>query len=397
MDNSTELAQKRLAIISSHPIQYNAPIFRLLNERSNVILKVFYTWGVDSIGEKFDPGFGKSIKWDIPLLDGYEYEFLENIAAKPGSNHFYGINNPDIINRLNEFKPDSILVIGWSFKSHLKVLLQFKGSCQILFRGDSTLLGPQSTIKLISKKLFLYWVYRHVDKAIYVGNHNFNYFKTFGLKDDQLVLAPHAIENSRFENNDNWYKVKAAEWRTELGIAQNDFVFVYAGKLEQVKNVSLLLRAFVEPSIYANSHLVLVGNGPLEPSLKEFSKDYVRIHYLPFQNQSVMPAVYRIGDFYVLPSKSETWGLAINEAFASGVPVIASDACGGAVDLIDDGLNGFIFESNNQLSLELVLKKAINLGLNYPSFIKNAKEKVAKFSILRIVKVIESLVCSSAK
>lgn len=81
----------KLAIISSHPIQYNAPLFKLLTQRGNLSVKVFYTWGKQSIEPKYDPGFGKTIQWDIPLLDGYNYEFLENISKAPGSSHFNGI------------------------------------------------------------------------------------------------------------------------------------------------------------------------------------------------------------------------------------------------------------------------------------------------------------------
>ena len=71
---------KRLAIVTTHPIQYNAPLFKLIQERGNIQIKVFYTWGKTALKNKFDPGFGKYISWDIPLLDGYEYSFEKNIS-----------------------------------------------------------------------------------------------------------------------------------------------------------------------------------------------------------------------------------------------------------------------------------------------------------------------------
>ncbi len=88
---------KRLAIITTHPIQYNAPLFKLLSKRNNISIKVFYTWGEAVLQKKYDPGFGKTIEWDIPLLEGYEYTFVENTAKKPGSHHFSGIDNPRLI------------------------------------------------------------------------------------------------------------------------------------------------------------------------------------------------------------------------------------------------------------------------------------------------------------
>jgi glycosyltransferase involved in cell wall biosynthesis len=91
-----------------------------------------------------------------------------------------------------------------------------------------------------------------------------------------------------------------------------------------------------------------------------------RVHFLPFQNQTLMPAVYRLGDLFILPSQGpeETWGLAINEAMASGRPAIASTKVGGACDLIQEGETGWIFESGDRRSLEDILRRAIGLGRN---------------------------------
>ena len=87
---------KKLAIITTHPIQYNAPWFKLLQEGRKVEPKVFYTWGQLETGEKYDPGFGKTVQWDIPLLEGYQYVFVNNIATDPGSHHRNGIINPSL-------------------------------------------------------------------------------------------------------------------------------------------------------------------------------------------------------------------------------------------------------------------------------------------------------------
>src|SRR6202000_144845 len=116
---------KKLAIVTTHPIQYNAPLFKILQERKIIELKVFYTWGSTVLENKYDPGFKKNVAWDIPLLDGYDYEFLENISTHKGSHHFKGIINPAIIERIESYNPDAVLVFGWSFASHLKVIRYF--------------------------------------------------------------------------------------------------------------------------------------------------------------------------------------------------------------------------------------------------------------------------------
>ena len=74
----------RLAIINTHPIQYYAPVFKLLHQQPNISVKVFYTYGENS-ANKYDPGFNRNINWDIPLLDGYPYEYIKNSAKDAGT------------------------------------------------------------------------------------------------------------------------------------------------------------------------------------------------------------------------------------------------------------------------------------------------------------------------
>src|SRR5215218_1976209 len=110
---------KKLAIVTTHPIQYNAPWFKLLSQRGRINVKVFYTWSQTERGPKYDPTFKKMVEWDIPLLQDYSYEFVENISKDPGSHHFNGVNNPTLNKTIETWGPDAVLVIGWSYKSHL--------------------------------------------------------------------------------------------------------------------------------------------------------------------------------------------------------------------------------------------------------------------------------------
>ena len=174
------MLKKRVAIITTHPIQYNAPLFELLTQRGVIEIKVFYTWGKSVLENKFDPGFGKIINWDIDLLKGYNYAFIHNVSTKPGSHHFNGIDNPTLIKEIETWTADAILVYGWSFKSHLKCLRYFKGKLPVFFRGDSTLLDKRYTFKSLLRSIFLNWVYSHVEIAFYVGLSNFDYFKKYG-------------------------------------------------------------------------------------------------------------------------------------------------------------------------------------------------------------------------
>lgn len=338
--------KKRLAIITTHPIQYNAPLFALLAKRANIIIKVFYTWGETVLQKKYDPGFNKNIEWDIPLLEGYDYTFVENVATEKGSHHFKGINNPGLIKEIKAWQADALLVYGWAFKSHLKVMRYFYGKIPVLFRGDSISLVKLPFLKNQARNFFLKWVYRNIDYALYVGTHNKNYFKELGLKERQLLFAPHAVDNERFKSVSKLEKVEIEKWRQSFGIDPNSIVFLYAGKLDENKNVALLARAFSEIN-NQNIHLIIAGNGISERELKDCYGSNPRIHFLPFQNQSKMPALYGLSDVFVLPSLSETWGLAINEAMACGKAIVVSNSCGAAIDLIKDGKNGYTFKYNN--------------------------------------------------
>ena len=343
---------KKLAIISSHPIQYNAPLFALLAKEDNIDLKVFYTWGVDSIEEKYDPDFQQNIQWDIPLLEGYQYQFLENTSKDPGSHHFKGIINPELNQEIEKWGADIVWVWGWAFDSHLKALRYFKGKKEVWFRGDSTLLDESKgfNLKKILRRVFLTWVYRHIDKAFYVGTHNKAYFIKHGLKETQLVYAPHAIDNDRFADPTGEYSKKAKEIRTKLGVSENKKLLLFVGKFEPNKNLISLVKLLNDKEI----NLLLVGNGPQEKELKEIASR--NIYFLPFQNQTMLPIIYQMGDALILYSKSETWGLVLNEALACGIPIIATKSCGAAADLTKSK-NGLLLDENfSENHIDLILK-----------------------------------------
>ncbi|MHB8208958.1 glycosyltransferase family 4 protein [Mucilaginibacter sp.] len=351
----------KLAIITTHPIQYYAPVFKLLHERRQVELKVFYTWGEDS-QKSYDPGFNKTVKWDISLLDGYPYEWVKNTSTKPGSHNFKGIVNPVLPQQIEDYNPDAILIYGWAYSGHLKAIRYFKNKVPVYFRGDSTLINERNGIKSFLKSIFLKWVYRHIYHAFYVGTNNKAYFKQYGLKEDQLSFAPHAIDNARFQID---HLQQAQELRASLNITNNDILILYAGKFEPVKNVKTLISAFANIT-QPNVHLLLVGNGVDEADLISYAKTnhIKRLHFLNFVNQSYIPAVYRAADIYCLPSISESWGLAVNEAMACGKAVLISDKVGCSIDLVIPGKNGDIFEAANVGDLTKKLTQLINKGKN---------------------------------
>lgn len=352
----------KIAIITTHPIQYNAPLFKKMSENPSLYVKVFYTWGQSS-SSLFDPGFGVNRSWDISLLEGYEHTFLPNLAKNPGSHHFWGIRNPSIIHELDKFKPQSILVFGWNFYSHLLVLIKYRGKATLIFRGDSTLLKEtnQSFLLNLARRTILKLVYFNVDFSTYVGTYNKEYYLRHGMKSSKLIFAPHAIDNSRFESESDVHMNDALLWKRRLNIPSENLVFLYVGKFEHIKNIKHLIQSFKKIE-NANINLILVGTGPLEGEFVNEAKEDNRILLLGFQNQQVMPKVYRLADILVLPSLSETWGLVVNEAFASGIPAIVSDQVGCSIDLVIPGKTGWIFSTRTEENLDHYLMIAIEVG-----------------------------------
>ena len=155
--------------------------------------------------------------------------------------------------------------------------------------------------------------------------------------------------------------------------------------METIKNPGYLLQlAKAIPN--ENIKFLIVGNGPLENSLKAIAGNDKRIIFLDFQNQQKMPSVYRMGNIFILPSKSETWGLAINEAMACSRPVIVTKKAGCAVDLVIPGQNGIIIDPE-ELNLSIEYLYSLKEDFGKMSLAGSASKKiVSAFSFSTIVK-----------
>ena len=350
--------QTRLAVITTHPIQYYAPWFRYITARALAKLKVFYLWN-PAATTLHDPGFDREIAWDVPLLEGYEYEFVPNISRQPGSNHFGGIDNPELLLRLGSFRAEAALLIGYRYKSMHRLIFKRSRSFPLLLRGDSHRLGTKNIRKfsLSPKRLAIAHIFRRFAAFLYVGTANREYLRLHGVPEKKLFFAPHAVDNDRFFLAAEW-SGQARAWRKELGISDKSLLIIFAGKFEEVKRPLDLLRAFSKVN-HPDAALLFVGAGILERELRAAAAKMHNVFFAPFQNQSAMPRTYAAADVFVLPSERETWGLSINEALCSAKPVIVSDHVGCGPDLVFPYENGLVFEAGNVASLTKALTEAV--------------------------------------
>ena len=349
---------KHLAILSTHPIQYNAPLFRLIAAGPDINLKVFYSKVTDEV--RFDKDFGHEVTWDIPLTEGYDHASFEAST---------GAGLAEMIAAMEGFLPNVVLVFGWNFHGHFAVMKHFKGRVPVWFRGDSTLLDPLPFWKRWARWAWLNYVYRHIDRAFYVGQANLRYFRWCGLQEYQLVYAPHAVDNEFFMDNDEERTAAALKIRKEQSISETAVVFLFVGKLEAKKQPLELAQAFLEmvqENPEMDSHLVVIGSGALEGELIAKSLESQRIHLVGFKNQSDMPIWYRVGDVLCLPSRGpgETWGLAVNEAMACGCSAIVSDRVGCGEDLAKPGIENHMVPFDNVLSWKTAMKSTFASPVN---------------------------------
>ncbi|MBF0176527.1 MAG: glycosyltransferase family 4 protein [Magnetococcales bacterium] len=373
----------RLGIIVTHPIQYHVPLWVALHQQTTLEIQVFYTW--DNRGETgfFDHGFQKRISWDIPLLTGYPWEFVPNVARNPGGHHFRGLHNPELVKRVLAWQPDVVMINGYMHQSHFLAIRSLAArGIPVLFRGDSHLLSPRTPIKRWLRAQVLRRLFHRCQGFLYCGTLNRDYFLSFGVASDKLFHCPHIVDNDRFATNDATRREEAAAWRASLGIPSTHKVALFAGKFQDKKQPLQLLGAFIRARV-PESVLVFVGDGELAESLKiEAGAAQANVLFLPFQNQTSMPLVYRLGDVFVLPSAyDETWGLGVNEAMCCGVPVILSDQVGCGPDLVEPGRTGWIFPARETTALTHILQQAMQPGDHLKSMGEAARNKMQAWGL----------------
>lgn len=352
----------RLAIVASHPVQYYAPLFRQLATRLD--LTVFYAHRATA-SDQAKAGFGVGFEWDIDLLSGYRRQFLQNVAARPGLDHFAGVDTPEISRRLREGNFDAVLIMGWFLKCFLQALWAAKRmGIPVIVRGDSHLDTPRSMWKRWAKELAYPVFLRSFDAALVVGKRNRDYWHHYRYPESRMFDSPHCIDN-------NWFASRAtdaarASLRAKLSIAPDATVVLFAGKLVSIKRpIDIIEAVALVRASGVPAEVLIAGTGPIEMNVCASARALgAPLHLLGFCNQTEMPAVYAAADILVLPSESETWGLVANEALACGKPIVVSDAVGCAPDMAERLGNCAVFPMGDVKSLATNLQNLVKRPLD---------------------------------
>lgn len=378
----------KVGILTTHPIQYQVPWFRELAKKDEVDLTVFYCMIPDA--HQQGDGFDVEFQWDIPLLNGYKYEILKNVASKPSVTNFWGCDTPDIKDIVKRNGFDVFIVNGWVVKSCGQLL----HACRIyklpcIVRGESNSFHQRAWWK----RLLHRWLLSKYSAFLNIGKSNKNFYLKNCVPYEKIFFTPYCIENERFRASAKELRFKRDNIRVDWMIDPSAFTFLFCAKFIEKKRPIDLLKAFniaykemegPEEQI----HLLMVGDGQLKSQCEAFARENnLPVTIAGFLNQSEIVHAYVSADCLVLPSDyGETWGLVVNEAMACGLPAIVSDRVGCGPDLVEENVTGSIFPFGDIDALAEKLTLFAKNPEKTKTMGKQAEELIRKYSVEEVVR-----------
>lgn len=334
-------------IINPHVIPY----FELLVKKENLDAKVFFC--SESEGNRI---------WKTEIGNKFSYAILPNRKIEfNGKDLFTYFINLSVISELKKFNPDVIISAGWDLFSYQAAFFYSKiaGKKFILWSG-STRCEPSWRRTLASPLVKL--MVKGSDAYIAYGTRAKEYLISLGAKPKKIFVAYNTTNVELFTKEVNLWRKKKAYIKKELGI-NTSMVILYVGQLIERKGANYLIEAFRKIKKENDDvSLLVVGYGIWETNLrlyvkKEKIKDVIFAGGVKWEDT---PKYYSVCDVLVMPSLEEVWGLVINEAMSAGLPIVATDVAGGTLDLIEDGLNGFIVKPGSPEAISKALLKILS-------------------------------------
>jgi len=328
---------KSILVFDSHPVQYRVPIWKAVEQFDNIELHVVYASDCSVKGHD-DIGFGKVIVWDEPLLDGYNNTIL-NCVKGIALSGWSSLTGMGVGHTLDIIKPKYVLLTGLNYRYDFVALLHSKKrNIPVFLRWETQDQAfSRSKIKISIRFIYYFFVYKLIDKFLFIGKLNKEHYLRHGVLLSKLFPA-HYATTDRFINLDSEIKNRLRfECRSYSNINESKFVIGFSGKLIQKKNPEILyeILEYLQEKLLKNTCIYFLGSGELEGKLKQRAKAVeskfgVKTIFTGFVNQTEMPSHYLAMDILILPSRKmgETWGLVCNEAMQAGCGVIVSNNVG---------------------------------------------------------------------
>jgi len=375
-----------LVIIETHPVQYHAPVYKLVEEVYGIPVTVIY--GSDfSVAGYRDKEFNASFSWDVDLTTGNNVRFLSK-AKEGGAQSFEEVSARGLSRALQSAGGSAVLLTGYSGWFHIAAFYAArKTGSPVLFRAETS---DQAVARHSVKSAIRDWMLRRLyslcSRILPIGSNSYAHYRRLGIPEEKMIFAPYCVNTAPFQCEETGRDTLRPGIRAEAGLAENDVAILFSGKLSERKGVHVLAAAakLLPSDLVARVVLVFLGSGPeravLEASCR--SKPSVRALFPGFRNQTELSPWYHAADMLALPSlRFETWGLVVNEALHHGVPCVVSDAVGCARDLIEEGRTGAIAKAGSPESLADAIVRTAG-RLSGPGVRSDCRKKVSDFSVL---------------
>ncbi len=284
---------------------------------------------------------------------------------------------------LDSIKPAVVAIPGWAHPEALSAL------SWCLVSGSKALLMSDSTI--YDRKRW--WWKESIKKrivalcsaAFVAGTPHVEYLLQLSMPPENVFTGYDVVDNLHFSSLAEQAVSNRSALHCALHLPARFFLTVC--RLVPEKNLGFLLDAYSRYKRKAGASawpLVIVGEGVLAPALLEQRNAYGLkgfVHFPGEKSYSDLPMYYGLSSIFILPSVSETWGLVVNEAMAAGLPVLVSNKCGCAVDLVSEGANGFTFDP---FAIDSFVDLMLNMSsekINLDSMKSASKEIISHWSL----------------
>lgn len=392
----------RVLTISSHPIQYGAPLFRIMATHPKLDFQVAYC-SLRGAEAGFDPEFGANVQWDVPLLDGYKWTHIPNRGN--GSENFLAWRNTGLWKFIRHGNFDAVISHVGYVRATFWIACFAARSVGIpfIFGTDASSIEPrdESRWKLAAKKIIWPAVFSLAGQVLTASSAGRDMMISLGFPADRVSMTLDTVDN-------DWWRAQAnaadrEEVRRSLRVSPQEKIILFCAKLQPWKRPMDLLQAFASAAIQ-DAKLVFAGDGAQRAELeKEAAARGVsdKVEFLGFVNQSQLPRLYKAADLMVIPSRYEPFGLVVNESMLCGCPVIASDRVGAVRDLITHGETGYVYPHGNTNALATLLKSALADPAHLQSIRERALQRIAtwtpKASADALVEAVERALARSHK
>jgi glycosyltransferase involved in cell wall biosynthesis len=280
---------------------------------------------------------------------------------------------PTVLNITGYFDPAQVLLMFYARMKGVKVVLSSESSS-----ADNS----RSALKEFLKKLII----NRANAFFCFGTTSAEYMQSLGARPSEILIRNAAVIDEDVIRT----QYDLAESSSHVGETRK---FIYVGRLAPEKNLPMLITAFAnikkQQSGTESWELLLVGDGPERAKLEKLAVDQGLAHNVVFAGGFPwykVPAFLAQSDVLILPSKSEPWGLVVNEAMVCGMPVIVSETCGCVADLVKNDLNGFTFDPGQRTELESAMQFFIQNPEKISAMGKASEKLVAPFSSKQVAR-----------